>query len=165
MGECKVVTMGCRLNTFESEVIKGHIHKAKLENIIVINSCAVTQEADRQTRQKIYHAKREYAESRLVVTGCSAQINPERFAKMQDVDAVVGNAEKLDPNFWLDLSGHLAEAKIQVNDIMSVRETAGHLIQGFDGRSRAFIEVQQGCDHRCTFCVIPFGRGPSRSVP
>jgi len=165
VSECKIVTMGCRLNAFESEVIKGHIHKAKLENIIVINSCAVTQEAERQTRQKIYRAKREYPESRLVVTGCSAQINPERFAKMQDVYAVVGNAEKLDPNFWLDLSGHLAEAKIQVNDIMSVRETAGHLIQGFDGRSRAFIEVQQGCDHRCTFCVIPFGRGPSRSVP
>ncbi len=165
MGECKVVTMGCRLNAFESEVIKGHIHRAKLENIIVINSCAVTQEAERQTRQKIYRAKRENPESRVVVTGCSAQINPERFAKLKDVDAVVGNAEKLDPDFWADLPSHLAEAKIQVNDIMSVRETAGHMIHGFDGRSRAFIEVQQGCDHRCTFCVIPYGRGPSRSVP
>ena len=101
----------------------------------------------------------------MVVTGCSAQINPERFAKLKDVDAVVGNAEKLDPDFWSDLPSHLTEAKIQVNDIMSVRETAGHMIHGFDGRSRAFIEVQQGCDHRCTFCVIPYGRGPSRSVP
>ncbi len=165
MKPVEIQTMGCRLNAYESEVMRGLAEKAGLGDLVVINSCAVTGEAERQTRQAIRRARRDNPAGRIVVTGCAAQINADGFAKMPEVDAIIGNIEKLDPDCWSGLANGGSSARIQVNDIMSVRETAGHMIQGFDGRARAFVEVQQGCDHRCTFCIIPFGRGPSRSVP
>ena len=158
-----VLTFGCRLNAFESEVIRERAG-ARLDGTIVINTCAVTAEAERQARQAIRRARRENPRARIIVTGCAAQLDPQRFAAMPEVDRVVGNAEQLEPDALLG-TGTGAEAKIQVADIMTVRTTAGHLIQGFDGRTRAFVEIQQGCDHRCTFCIIPFARGPNRSVP
>lgn len=160
-----VQTMGCRLNAYESEVMRDHARAAGLDNLVVINSCAVTGEAERQTRQAIRRARRKNPESRIVVTGCAAQISPDSYAAMAEVDAVFGNGEKLAPESWSALAGDEATARVQVNDIMSMRETAAHMIQGFDGRARAFVQIQQGCDHRCTFCIIPYGRGPSRSVP
>ncbi len=160
------LTFGCRLNTYESEVMRDLAKKAELGDVLIVNSCAVTSEAVRQARQAIRKAKRARPERRIVVTGCAAQTEAETFAGMEEVDLVIGNHEKLQAgtyeNLRFDVSG--AE-KIQVNDIMSVRETANHLIEGLDGRARAFVQVQNGCDHRCTFCIIPFGRGPSRSVP
>lgn len=174
-----VLTFGCRLNTAESEVIRREAEAAGLGSTVVINTCAVTAEAVRQARQAIRKARRENGDARIVVTGCAAQIEPETFAGMDEVDLVLGNAEKLDPAAWRrvagdnrppGLSGHpdfglSAAEKIRVNDIMAVKETAAHLIEGIEGRTRAFVQVQNGCDHRCTFCVIPYGRGPSRSVP
>jgi threonylcarbamoyladenosine tRNA methylthiotransferase MtaB len=150
--EPRVVTLGCRVNGFESEVMKQHAAAADLRNAIIVNTCAVTAEAVRQ------------ASARLIVTGCAAQIEPERFAEMAEVDHVVGNAEKLRPETFLSLAASTSE-RLVVDDIMSIRETASHLIAGIDGRTRAYVQVQNGCDHRCTFCIIPFGRGPSRSVP
>ncbi|MSO91853.1 MAG: tRNA (N(6)-L-threonylcarbamoyladenosine(37)-C(2))-methylthiotransferase MtaB [Rhodospirillales bacterium] len=158
-----VLTFGCRLNAFESEVIRERAG-GRLDGTIVVNTCAVTAEAERQARQAIRRARRENPRARIIVTGCAAQLDPARFAAMPEVDRVVGNLEKLDPDRLLGI-GASAEAKIQVADIMTVRTTAGHLIQGFDGRTRAFVEVQQGCDHRCTFCIIPFARGANRGVP
>jgi threonylcarbamoyladenosine tRNA methylthiotransferase MtaB len=159
-------TFGCRLNAYESEVIRGHVAEAGLSDLVIINTCAVTGEAERQARQAIRRARRVNPEARIVVTGCAAQIDPDRYAAMTEVDTVLGNAEKLEADSWLALGDDGVEpARVQVNDIMSVRETANHMIGGFDGRARAFVQVQQGCDHRCTFCIIPFGRGPSRSVP
>ena len=157
-----VVTFGCRLNAYESEVIRENAQKAGLQNAIVFNTCAVTAEAERQARQAIRKCRRENPGAKIIVTGCAAQISPDSFSQMPEVDQVLGNMEKLEEKYYVPHGEH---ARVIVNDIMSIRETAEHLIAGFDGRSRAFIQVQNGCDHRCTFCTIPFGRGNSRSVP
>lgn len=154
-----VVTFGCRLNAFESEVMRQNATGGAPKTIIV-NTCAVTSEAERQSRQAIRKLRRQYPDSRIVVTGCAAQIHPERYEAMPEVTQILGNTEKLEAVHFHQPS----DQRVQVSDIMLVRETAGHLISGFEGRTRAIIEVQQGCDHRCTFCIIPFGRGPSRSV-
>lgn len=159
-----VVTLGCRLNTYESEVIRQNVLSAGLDDAIVINTCAVTGEAVRQAAQTIRKLRRAHPGRKIVVTGCAAQIEPERFADMSEVDHVVGNADKLKPDTYLALSLPDAE-RVQVTDIMEVRETAEHLVDGFASRVRAYVQVQNGCDHRCTFCIIPYGRGPSRSVP
>ena len=167
----RVVTFGCRLNLQESEALKRL--SAGQPGLIVVNTCAVTGEAVRQARQAIRRLKRENPDAPIVVTGCAAQIQPERFAGMPEVARVVGNHEKMQAATWegfrrsnsLAAFGVEAEEKVRVGDIMSVRETALHLVEGFDSHTRAFVQVQNGCDHRCTFCVIPFGRGPSRSAP
>ncbi|MCC7276445.1 MAG: tRNA (N(6)-L-threonylcarbamoyladenosine(37)-C(2))-methylthiotransferase MtaB [Alphaproteobacteria bacterium] len=156
----EVVTFGCRLNAYESAVMRANAAAAGEAETVVVNTCAVTAEAERQARQAVRRLRRERPGAVIVVTGCAAQIAPERWAAMPEVDRVLGNADKLRPDA-LAAGG----PRIAVADIAAVRETAGHLVAGFDGRARAFVEVQQGCDHRCTFCVIPFGRGPSRSVP
>ncbi|MEE8534699.1 MAG: tRNA (N(6)-L-threonylcarbamoyladenosine(37)-C(2))-methylthiotransferase MtaB, partial [Kiloniellales bacterium] len=158
----KIITFGCRLNAYESEVMRAHARAAGLTDAVIVNTCAVTSEAERQARQAIRKARREHPHAHLIVTGCAAQIDPAAYAAMPEVDRVVGNAEKLAPATFAPETDH---PRVLVDDIMSVRETAGHLIHGFEGRTRAFVQVQQGCDHRCTFCIIPFGRGPSRSVP
>ncbi len=159
--EPEIITFGCRLNSFESEVIKGHVRQAGLGDAVVVNTCAVTAEAERQARQAIRRARRQRPGARIIVTGCAAQIDPQRYGAMPEVDGVLGNAEKLSATSYAP-EGALP---IQVADIMTVRETAGHLVEGFEGRARAFLQVQQGCDHRCSFCIIPMGRGPNRSVP
>ncbi len=162
-GDVRVVTLGCRLNAYESEVMRAHAAAANLGAAIIVNTCAVSAEAVRQATQTIRKLARENPHARLIVTGCAAQIEPARFAAMAEVDHVVGNAEKMRAETFLSLA--VADtARVQVDDIMSVRETAGHLIAGFGSNVRAYIQVQNGCDHRCTFCIIPFGRGPSRSV-
>jgi threonylcarbamoyladenosine tRNA methylthiotransferase MtaB len=157
----EIQTFGCRLNAYESEVIRGHTAALAdaTSKTIVVNTCAVTAEAERQARQAIRRAAREHPEAQIVVTGCAAQIDPAAWRSLPGVSRVLGNLEKLDPKSWRSGAG------VVVSDIMRARETAGHLVTEFSGRVRAFVEVQQGCDHRCTFCVIPFGRGPSRSVP
>jgi threonylcarbamoyladenosine tRNA methylthiotransferase MtaB len=169
-----VVTFGCRLNTCESETIRAHAAAAGLGDAVIVNTCAVTAEAVRQARQAIRRLKRERPNARVVVTGCAAQTEPETFARMGEVDRVLGNADKLDRNAWVAARAELdrappfgleAEEKVAVNDIMAVKETAPHLIDGIEGRTRAFVQVQNGCDHRCTFCIIPYGRGNARSVP
>lgn len=162
----EVVTFGCRLNAYESEVIKNNLAKAGRENVIVFNTCAVTKEAERQARQAIRRARRDNPDKEIVVTGCSAQISPEKYSKMPEVSQVIGNEEKLQENTFhkKDLLT-LDSEKILVNDIMSVKETASHLITNLEGKARAFVQVQNGCNHRCTFCIIPYGRGNSRSVP
>jgi threonylcarbamoyladenosine tRNA methylthiotransferase MtaB len=157
-----VVTFGCRLNAYESEVIRRNAQAAGAGDTIVVNTCAVTAEAVRQARQAIRKARRERPNARIVVTGCAAQTEPGAFAAMPEVDRVLGNAEKLEARIWLGLD---RDEKVRVNDIMAVRETAPHLVDGFEGRARAIVQVQNGCDHRCTFCIIPYGRGNSRSVP
>ncbi len=160
----KIVTFGCRLNSYESEVMSEHVQTAGLENTILINSCAVTNEAVRQARQTIRKLRRENKDAKIIVTGCAAQIDPGMFTEMDEVDFVIGNDEKMKLETFSQLSLDELE-RCSVNDIMSVRETAGHLISAFGGRARAYVQVQNGCDHRCTFCIIPFGRGNSRSVP
>ncbi len=175
MSETQVINFGCRLNQYEAEVMRARARDAGLTNAIIINSCAVTAEATRQARQAVRKARREHAGARIIVTGCAAQIEPERFAGMPEVDLVLGNAEKLDTASYRTLSrrndfGIGDSERVRVNDIMSVVETAGHMIagpmiEGLKDRARAFVQIQNGCDHRCTFCIIPFGRGPSRSVP
>src|SRR5258708_16910994 len=174
-----VVTFGCRLNTYESEVIRRDAATAGLgaggaADVVIVNTCAVTGEAERQARQAIRRLKRERPQARIIVTGCAAQTSPERFAAMQEVDRVVGNDPKMRVDAWTQAQDIFAlvrdfaagpHQKIAVNDIMSVRETAAHLIEGIEGRARAYVQVQNGCDHRWTFCIIPFGRGNSRSVP
>ncbi len=152
-----ILTFGCRLNSYESEVMRGHA--AALVDTIVVNTCAVTAEAERQARQAIRRAHRERPLARIVVTGCAAQIAPQDWAALPGVTRVLGNADKLLPESWTP------DASSAVSDIMAARETAAHLVTEFAGRARAFVQVQGGCDHRCTFCIIPFGRGPSRSVP
>ncbi len=156
----EVVTFGCRLNIYESEIIKNNLRISGLENVVVFNTCAVTKEAEKQSRQAIRKAKKQNPELKIIVTGCAAQNNPASFIDMVEVDKVLGNSEKLLPIHY-QLNGE----KAVVNDIMLVKETANHLVSHFDGRSRAFIQVQNGCNHRCTFCIIPYGRGNSRSVP
>ncbi|WP_142849629.1 tRNA (N(6)-L-threonylcarbamoyladenosine(37)-C(2))-methylthiotransferase MtaB [Telmatospirillum sp. J64-1] len=160
--ETEIVTFGCRLNTYESEVMRDHARKAGLQDAIIVNTCAVTSEAERQARQTIRKLRRERPGARIIVTGCAAQVHPEKFAAMAEVDQVLGNAEKMKAESWLL---PVEEHRVLVTDIMQVRETAEHLVGGFEGRVRAFVEVQQGCDHRCTFCIIPFGRGNNRSAP
>jgi threonylcarbamoyladenosine tRNA methylthiotransferase MtaB len=153
----EILTFGCRLNLYESEVIRGHA--AALADTVVVNTCAVTAEAERQARQAVARLHRERPAARIVVTGCASQIAPEQWRALPGVAGVIGNAEKLDPGSWRE------GAPAVVSDIMQAREVAAHLVTEFSGRARAFVQVQQGCDHRCTFCVIPYGRGPSRSVP
>lgn len=157
----EIITFGCRLNTYESEVMREHAKNAGLDNAIIINTCAVTSEAERQARQTIRKIRRENPSAQIIVTGCAVQISPDKFASMPEVDRVLGNHEKMQAQSFLP---EVTE-RVLVNDIMSIRETAQHLISGFDGKARAFIQVQNGCDHRCTFCTIPYGRGNSRSVP
>lgn len=164
MSEPVVITLGCRLNTYESEVMRQHALGAGLQDAIIVNTCAVTGEAVRQAAQTIRRLRRERPEARIIVTGCAAQTEPERFADMPEVDHVIGNADKMHERTFRGLATDSSE-RVQVNDIMGVRETAHHMIDGFGSRTRAYVQVQNGCDHRCTFCVIPFGRGPSRSVP
>ena len=156
-----VITFGCRLNTFESQIIKDNLSVSANENTVVFNTCAVTAEAERQARQAIRKVRRERPDAHIVVTGCAAQIKPERYASMDEVDLVLGNVEKLQPSAFAIQQ----KEKALVNDIMSVTETASHLITSLENRARAFVQIQNGCNHRCTFCVIPFGRGNSRSVP
>jgi threonylcarbamoyladenosine tRNA methylthiotransferase MtaB len=159
MSEPHIITLGCRLNTLESEVMRTNALASGLKDAVIINTCAVTAEAERQARQTIRRMRRERPGARIIVTGCAAQLSPEKFANMPEVDRVVGNAEKLEPG------GLAGEDGIHVSDIMEIKETAGHLLEGYEERTRAFVQVQQGCDHRCTFCIIPFARGPNRSVP
>jgi threonylcarbamoyladenosine tRNA methylthiotransferase MtaB len=159
-----IVTFGCRLNAYESEVMRAQAAEAGLANAIVFNTCAVTREAVRQAEQAIRKARRENPGRRIIVTGCAAQAEPDRFAAMPEVDHIVGNGDKLKPE-KLKALATAKSPRVAVNDIMSVRQTASHLLSGFGGRARAYVEVQNGCDHRCTFCIIPYGRGPSRSVP
>ncbi|MGJ8529511.1 tRNA (N(6)-L-threonylcarbamoyladenosine(37)-C(2))-methylthiotransferase MtaB [Maritalea sp.] len=162
----ETLTLGCRLNTFESEVMKDQAKAAGLDDVIIVNSCAVTQEAVRQTRQTIRKARRDNPNKKIIVTGCAAQTDAQSFAQMGEVDLVMGNAEKMKAETYQGLKfGIGGNSKILVDDIMSIKETAGHLIEGMEGRTRSFVQVQNGCDHRCTFCIIPYGRGPSRSVP
>ena len=177
----EVVNFGCRLNSYEGEVIRAQAQSAGLENAVIFNSCAVTAEAERQVRQAIRKMRREQPDAKIIVTGCSAQINPQQYAQMNEVDQVLGNQEKLEKKYYQAAS---ADEAVLVNDIMSVKETASHLVASFDefnkdargtaetegnatqrARARTFVQVQNGCDHRCTFCIIPYGRGPSRSAP
>lgn len=158
-----VVTLGCRLNALESEVIRRETAQNGVD-AIVINTCAVTSEAVRQARQTIRKLRRRHPGRPIIVTGCAAQLEPEMFAAMPEVDRVLGNAEKLDVQNFRPSVG-APDDRVLVSDIMLARETAAHLIDGIEGRARAFVEIQQGCDHRCTFCIIPFARGPNRSVP
>lgn len=157
----EVLNFGCRLNAYEAQVMKNHATEAGMRNTILVNSCAVTKEAERQVKQAIRKAQREHPGVEIIVTGCAAQISPEDYASLPGVTRVIGNEEKLKPESY----GGTPEAKIAVNDIMSITETAAHMVSGFDDHHRAFVQVQNGCNHRCTFCIIPYGRGNSRSVP
>ena len=164
----KFVTLGCRLNTYETEAMRELAKNENIENISVVNTCAVTAEAVRKSKQEIRKIHRENPTTKIIVTGCAAQVEPETFAKMSEVSNVFGNIEKMKTSTWTELSKEMnfigKTERIQVDDIMSAKETAGHLIDGFGTRSRAYVQVQNGCDHRCTFCIIPYGRGNSRSV-
>jgi threonylcarbamoyladenosine tRNA methylthiotransferase MtaB len=168
-----VITFGCRLNAYESEIIRRNADAAGLGDTVVVNTCAVTAEAVRQAKQTIRKVARERPLARIVVTGCAAQIEPDAFVELPNVGRVVGNEEKLGAKYWRETRDVLdapafgvdREERIAVNDIMSVTETAVHLVDGLERRTRAFVQVQNGCDHRCTFCIIPYGRGNSRSVP
>ena len=167
MSAPKFTTLGCRLNAYESEAMRELATAAGLSNVQVINTCAVTAEAVRKAKKEIRKLARENPTAPIIVTGCAAQTEPETFAAMAEVTRVVGNHEKMQPDTWQSLAPDLIgeTEKVIVNDIMSVTETAGHMIDGFGTRSRAYVQVQNGCDHRCTFCIIPYGRGNSRSVP
>jgi threonylcarbamoyladenosine tRNA methylthiotransferase MtaB len=156
----EIVTFGCRLNTFESEAMRKSAATAGLDDAVIVNTCAVTAEAERQARQAIRRARREHPGARLIVTGCAAQIHPERYAAMAEVDQVLGNREKLEARSYED-----AQPRVAVGPRADLRDAVLPLVESFEGRARAFVEVQQGCDHRCTFCIIPQGRGPSRSAP
>ncbi|ESQ84677.1 2-methylthioadenine synthase [Asticcacaulis sp. AC466] len=161
MSKVDVVTFGCRLNSYESEVIRKTAAEDGLDNAIIFNTCAVTGEAVRQARQAIRRARKENPDARLIVTGCAAQTDPDTFANMAEVDFVIGNADKQKAGAYRLTPD---SARVVVNDVFSVKTTAGHLIDGLKDRARAFVEVQNGCDHRCTFCIIPYGRGNSRSA-
>jgi threonylcarbamoyladenosine tRNA methylthiotransferase MtaB len=156
----EIVTFGCRLNAYESEAIRRRAEEAQLRDAVVVNTCAVTSEAVRQSRQAIRRLRRARPGARIIVTGCAAQTEPATYAAMPEVDQVLGNGEKLKAESY---AGPVLE-RVRVNDIMSLRETAPQMVDHFEGRARAFLQVQNGCDHRCTFCIIPYGRGPSRSV-
>ncbi|UJW84268.1 tRNA (N(6)-L-threonylcarbamoyladenosine(37)-C(2))-methylthiotransferase MtaB [Devosia sp. SL43] len=162
----ETLTFGCRLNAYEAGVMKAEAERAGLDNAIIVNTCAVTQEAVKHAKQAVRKARRDNPLARIIVTGCAAQTEGRSFGDMPEVDLVIGNADKMKAESYQPMVfGAPLNDKVQVNDIMGVRETAGHLIEGMDGYTRAFVQVQNGCDHRCTFCIIPFGRGPSRSVP
>lgn len=157
----KVINFGCRLNIYEGEVIRNSLLEAEREDVVVFNTCAVTMEAEKQARQAIRRMKREHPNRKIFVTGCAVQVNPDSFASMEEVDRVIGNNDKLfAKNYMVDVAD-----KIIVDDIMRIKESSAHLVSSFEGKARAFIEVQNGCNHRCTFCIIPFGRGNNRSVP
>lgn len=160
-------TLGCRLNAYETEAMKELAANAGVGDVAIVNTCAVTAEAVRKARQEIRKLRRDNPEAKIIVTGCAAQTEPETFANMDEVDRVIGNSEKMKPETWKAMGPNFIgeTERVQVDDIMSVTETAGHLIDGFGTRSRAYVQVQNGCDHRCTFCIIPYGRGNSRSVP
>ena len=170
-GRLKVLTFGCRLNAFESEVMRREASKAGLDDLesgaVLVNTCAVTGEAVRQAKQAIRRTRRENPEARIIVTGCAAQTEAQKFGDMEEVDLVIGNEDKLHANSYRALPdfGVNDTEKVRVNNIMEVRETTPHMIEAMDGHSRAFVQVQNGCDHRCTFCIIPYGRGNSRSAP
>jgi threonylcarbamoyladenosine tRNA methylthiotransferase MtaB len=157
-----LINLGCRLNIYEGEIIKNHIKNNNIKNVTVINSCAVTAEAEKKVAYEIRKAKRINPENKIIVTGCAAQINPKKYHTLKEVDLVLGNKEKLLSNVWGDLN---FSEPIQVDDILLEKKTVPSTIEKFDGKSRAYIEIQQGCDHRCTFCIIPYGRGNNRSVP
>ena len=163
----EIKTFGCRLNIWESQVISDHVSKHGHSDLIIFNTCAVTSEAERQARQAIRSAKNNRPDAKILVTGCAAQINPEKWSSMSEVNFVIGNKEKLDDKCWasfnLDVNLENNE-KVFVQNIMQVKKTSEHLVESFNKHTRGFVQVQNGCDHRCTFCVIPFGRGPSRSV-
>ncbi|MBX3537004.1 MAG: tRNA (N(6)-L-threonylcarbamoyladenosine(37)-C(2))-methylthiotransferase MtaB [Chelatococcus sp.] len=159
-----VVTFGCRLNIYESEAMKRHADAAGADDLVIINTCAVTAEASRQARQTIRRLRRERPQARIVVTGCAAQVEAATFSAMAEVDHVIGNTEKMQAGTWSALLGSAPTERILVGDIMAVKETASHLVDGYGGLPRSFVQVQNGCDHRCTFCIIPYGRGNSRSV-
>ena len=163
----KLSTLGCRLNAYESEAMRELATSSGLSDTVIINTCAVTAEAVRKSKQEVRKLRKENPNAKVIVTGCAAQIDPDSFANMAEVDFVIGNSEKMVKETWSQFSENkdFGTEKIKVDDIMSVNETAGHLIDGFGSRSRAYVQVQNGCDHRCTFCIIPFGRGNSRSVP
>jgi len=169
MNTPKFMTQGCRLNAYETEAMKELANAAGLKDIVVVNTCAVTAEAVRKSKQEIRKLRRDNPSSQMIVTGCAAQIEPKTFSEMSEVDLVVGNTEKMNSGIWNEISNKPdfvgKTEKVMVDDIMSVKNTAGHLIDGFGTRSRAYVQVQNGCDHRCTFCIIPYGRGNSRSVP
>ena len=169
MSAPKFMTQGCRLNAYETEAMKELAHAAGLNNVVVVNTCAVTAEAVRKSKQEIRKLRRDNPKAQMIVTGCAAQIEPKTFSEMTEVDLVLGNTEKMKANTWRNISKSPdfvgVTEKVLVDDIMSVQDTAGHLIDGFGTRSRAYVQVQNGCDHRCTFCIIPYGRGNSRSVP
>ena len=157
-----LINLGCRLNIYEGEIIKNHLKNSNLNNVTVINSCAVTAEAEKKVAYEIRKAKRNNPENKIIVTGCAAQINPQKYDSIDEVDVVLGNKEKLVSNVWKSLN---FQKSIQVEDILLEKKTVPTSIEKFDGKSRAYIEIQQGCDHRCTFCIIPYGRGNNRSVP
>lgn len=159
--DVEIVTFGCRLNINESELMRTHAHNAGMKDAIIFNTCAVTKEAERQARQAIRKARRENPDKQIIVTGCSAQVNPAMYEEMGEIDQIIGNDLKLKPESW----GVRHNDRVLVHDIMEVKETAAHLVDGFEDRTRAFLQVQNGCNHRCTFCIIPYGRGNSRSVP
>jgi threonylcarbamoyladenosine tRNA methylthiotransferase MtaB len=164
MSAPEIITFGCRLNAYESEAIRARAAEAGLSDAVIVNTCAVTGEAVRQSRQAIRKAKRANPNVKIIVTGCAAQTEPETYAEMPEVARVLGNREKLEAASY-GAFGIDAVERVRVNDIMSVRETASQFVDSFEGRARAFLQVQNGCDHRCTFCIIPYGRGNSRSVP
>ncbi|GIK50607.1 MAG: tRNA (N(6)-L-threonylcarbamoyladenosine(37)-C(2))-methylthiotransferase MtaB [Hyphomonadaceae bacterium] len=159
--DVEIVTLGCRLNAYESEAMRALAEEAALGDAVIVNTCAVTNEAVRQARQTIRRARRERPGAEIIVTGCAAQIDPQSFAQMPEVSRVIGNAEKMRAESFAPAP----HPRVEVADIMAVRETASHLIDGFSERTRAYVQVQNGCDHRCTFCIIPYGRGNSRSAP
>ena len=163
----KLSTLGCRLNAYETEAMRELATSSGVSDAVIINTCAVTAEAVRKSKQEVRKLRKENPDAKVIVTGCAAQIDPNSFANMAEVDFVIGNSEKMAKETWAQFSENedFGTEKIKVDDIMSVNETAGHLIDGFGSRSRAYVQVQNGCDHRCTFCIIPFGRGNSRSVP
>ena len=161
MTQPRVVSLGCRLNTYEGEVMRAHARDAGLDNAIIVNTCAVTKEAERQGLQTLRRLRRENPDAHIVAAGCAVQLDPDRYAAMPEVNRVLGNEHKMKAESFLPG----VNETVRVSDIMTVRETAEHLVEGFDGRARAFVQVQQGCDHRCTFCIIPFARGNNRSVP
>ncbi len=162
MSNNKIINLGCRLNIYEGEIIKNHLTNEKLDNITIINSCAVTADAEKKVSYEIRRAKKTNPLNKIVVTGCAAQIDPDKYNKIDEVDKVIGNTEKLKLNTWKNFS---KLTKINVGDILEENATVPSSIEKFEGKSRAYIEIQQGCDHRCTFCIIPFGRGNNRSVP
>jgi threonylcarbamoyladenosine tRNA methylthiotransferase MtaB len=158
----KIINLGCRLNIYEGEIIKSLAKKNNIENYTIINSCSVTEQAEKKVSYEIRKSKKNFPEKKIIVTGCTAQINPKKSADLEEVDFVIGNKEKLEEKTWSSLS---KKNSIQVKDIFADNKLHNNIVEKFEGKSRAYIEIQQGCDHRCTFCIIPFGRGNNRSVP